>query len=68
MSRIAVVTIVVAVALIAVIIRLEARLLKDLAETPDHELQLLTRKGWAVAIVCAFPIGAILYVTNGKVR
>jgi hypothetical protein len=54
--------------LIAVIIRLEARLLKDLAETPDHELQLLTRKGWAVAIVCAFPIGAILYLTNGKVR
>jgi len=55
-------------AVFAVIVRYMLLLLKDLAETPDSHLLLLTRAGWTVAIICTFPIGWILYLTRGKVR
>jgi hypothetical protein len=63
---------VVAVAVVAVVviaalmIRFDALLLKDLARTPDDQLQFLTRKGWMVAIVAAFPLGPLVYMTYGK--
>lgn len=63
---------VVAVAVLAVVvvaalmIRFDALLLKDLARTPDDQLQFLTRKGWLVAIVAAFPLGPLAYMTYGK--
>ena len=41
-------------------------LLKDLARTSDEDLRYLTRKGWAVAIVATFPLGAIMYMRYGK--
>jgi hypothetical protein len=68
MSPINVAAVLVLAALLAVIIRVDVRLLRDLAQTPDAELLLLTRKGWAVAIVFTFPIGPLLYLTRGKLR
>jgi hypothetical protein len=50
----------------ALVIRFDAMLLKDLAQTTDDELQFLTRKGWAVAIVTTFPFGPICYMAYGK--
>lgn len=56
------------VALLAVIVNVDMRLLRDLAQTPDRELLLLTRKGWAAAIIFTFPFGPLLYLTRGKMR
>jgi len=56
------------VALLAVIVNIDLRLLRDLARTSDAELLILTRKGWAAAIVFTFPIGPLLYLTRGKMR
>lgn len=56
------------VALLAVIVNVDMRLLRDLARTPDRELLLLTRKGWAAAIIFTFPFGPLLYLTRGKMR
>jgi hypothetical protein len=56
------------VALVVVMVRVDTALLRDLADTPDQQLQMMTRKGWAAAIIFAFPIGAILYLRYGKVR
>jgi hypothetical protein len=50
----------------ALMIRFDTLLLKDLARTPDDRLQLLTRKGWMVAIGAAFPLGPLVYMTYGK--
>jgi hypothetical protein len=50
----------------ALVIRFDTMLLKDLAQTSDDELQFLTRKGWAVAIVMTFPLGPICYLTYAK--
>lgn len=55
-------------AVLAVIVRYMLLLLKDLAETPDSHLLLLTRAGWTVAIICTFPVGWFLYLTRGKIR
>lgn len=55
-------------ALAAMIIRIDIVLLNDLAATPDQHLLLLTRTGWAAAIIFLFPIGAILYLRFGKMR
>lgn len=57
---------VVVCALLALIIRYDSLLLKDLAETRDEDLRLLTRKGWAVAIVATFPLGPLMYVMYAK--
>lgn len=54
------------VVVVALMIRFDSLLLKDLAQTPDDQLQFLTRKGWVVAIVAAFPLGPLIYVTYGK--
>jgi hypothetical protein len=56
------------VALAVVIVRVDMALLRDLADTPDQQLQVMTRKGWAAAIIFTFPIGAILYLRYGKLR
>jgi hypothetical protein len=66
MSGLNFVSVLVALALLAVIARFDAVLLKDLAATPDHELNYLTRAGWVVAIVATFPIGPLLYLRIGK--
>jgi hypothetical protein len=56
------------VALVVVMVRVDTALLRDLADTPDQQLQMMTRKGWAAAIIFTFPIGAILYLRYGKPR
>jgi len=68
MNPVVLVTGLLVVALLAVMIRVDTVLLKDLSETPDHQLQLMTRRGWAAAIIFTFPIGAILYVRFGKLH
>jgi hypothetical protein len=50
----------------ALVIRFDALLLRDLADTSDEELQFLTRKGWAVAIVMTFPLGPLCYLRYAK--
>jgi hypothetical protein len=50
------------------IIRIMWRLLSDLAATPDEQLRVMNRTGWAAAIVLTFPIGPILYLMYGKMR
>jgi hypothetical protein len=50
----------------ALVIRFDALLLKDLAQTADDELQFLTRRGWAVAIVAMFPFGPMCYLSYAK--
>jgi hypothetical protein len=52
--------------LASVVIWIDWRLLSDLAQTPDDQLQYMTRVGWAAAIVFTFPIGAIFYIRFGK--
>jgi hypothetical protein len=54
--------------LVAAIVRIDIRLLRDLAETPDEQLAYLTRTGWTGIILLAFPIGPILYLRFGKVH
>ena len=66
MSPVPVAASVAIVVVVALMIRFDALLLKDLAQTPDDQLQLLTRKGWMVAIVAAFPLGPLVYMTYGK--
>lgn len=55
-------------AVLAALVRAMLILLKDLAETPDSHLLLLTRAGWTAAIIFTFPIGWFLYLTRGKIR
>jgi hypothetical protein len=60
------IALVVAVILAIVATRIWAPLLTDLAQTRDDDLRYLNRRGWAVAIVAVFPIGAIAYVKYAK--
>jgi hypothetical protein len=66
MSPLAVGAVIAIVTFAALVIRFDARLLKDLAQTADDELQFLTRKGWAVAIVAMFPFGPMCYLAYAK--
>ena len=66
MSPLTVSVVIAIVVAVALMIRFDALLLKDLAQTPDDQLQLLTRKGWMVAIVAVFPLGPLAYMTYGK--
>jgi hypothetical protein len=52
----------------AVIARFEGLCLRDLADTPDAELQYLTRAGWTAAIILAIPLGGIAYLYLGRIR
>lgn len=52
--------------LAVVVVWIDSRLLSDLAQTPDEQLQYMTRTGWAAAIVFTFPIGPICYLRFGK--
>jgi hypothetical protein len=61
-----VVTVLLVVVLVIVWVRLISLMLNDLGQTRDEDLRVLTRKGWIVAIVAMFPIGAILYLRIGK--
>ena len=54
-------------ALVAAIVRIDIRLLRDLAGTPDEQLAYLTRTGWTGVILLTFPIGPILYLRFGKI-
>ena len=63
-----VVAVVLGGALVAAIVRIDTRLLRDLAETPDHQLAYLTRTGWMGVILLTFPIGPILYLRFGKIH
>jgi hypothetical protein len=58
----------VAAAAIVVVVRFEEFCLQDLAQTPDYELRLFTRRGWTALIVVWIPIGGLLYLSVGKWR
>ena len=66
MSPTVVVTVLLTVVVVIVWVRFISLMLNDLAQTRDEDLRVLTRKGWIVAIVAMFPIGAILYLRIGK--
>ena len=66
MSPLTVSVVIAIVVVAALVIRFDALLLKDLAETADDELQFLTRRGWAVAIVAMFPFGPMCYMAYAK--
>ena len=66
MSPLAVSAVIAIVVVAALVIRFDTLLLRDLAKTSDDELQFLTRKGWAVAIVAMFPIGPMCYLAYAK--
>jgi len=54
------------VAAAAVVVRFERLCLQDLAQTPDRDLQLLTRQTWTALIVVLIPIGGLLYLATAK--
>ena len=54
------------VAVLGLVAWFDARLLTDLARTPDRDLRYLTRQQWAVVIVLSFPIGPFLYLAYAK--
>ncbi len=60
------VTLVVVLALVALMVWFDARCLSDLARTRDEELRYLTRTGWAMLIVLTFPVGPMLYLMYAK--
>ena len=66
MNPLAVSLAVAVVAVAALVVSFDALLLKDLAQTADDELQFLTRRGWAVAIVAMFPFGPMCYLLCAK--
>ena len=51
---------------VAVVAWFDARCLADLARTSDRDLVRFDRRGWALVIVLAFPIGPMLYMTYAK--
>jgi len=68
MNATVLVTGILVIALLVAMMWIDMALLRDLAATPDHELSVLTRAGWVVAIIFTFPIGPILYVRFGKLH
>lgn len=55
-------------AAVAVIVRFERLCLQDLAQTPDRDLQLLTRQTWTALILVLIPLGGLLYLATAKRR
>ena len=51
---------------IPVVVRFELFCLRDLEQTPDRDLQYLTREAWTVAILLLIPLGGIAYLTRGR--
>lgn len=60
------VALVAAVAVVALVVWVDARCLADLNRTSDADLQRFPRNVWALVIVFAFPIGAMLYLWYGR--
>ncbi len=60
------VALVAVVAVVGLVVWFDARCLSDLAQTSDAELRMFPRNVWAVVIVFAFPIGAVLYLMYAK--
>ena len=60
------VALITAVAILAVVVWFDRRVLADLAHTSDHELRHFNRNTWALIIVMSFPIGPLLYLMYGK--
>ena len=54
------------VALLAVAVWFDSRLLTDLAHTPDSELRYVSRNAWGLIIVLSFPVGPMLYLRYAK--
>lgn len=46
----------------------DSRALRDLASTPDHQLQRFDRRTWVLLILFLFPVDAMLYLMYGKGR
>ncbi|WP_123809721.1 hypothetical protein [Micromonospora globispora] len=60
------VAVVTVVALMALLVWIDARCLADLARTPDADLRYFTRNTWALIIVMSFPIGPMLYLLYAR--
>lgn len=58
---------VVGVALLAVV-EFEKFCLRDLAQTPNHQLSCLSRQGWLVLILLFIPLGGAAYLVYGRPR
>lgn len=61
--------VVIAVIVIAVVIataRLQMFCLRELAHTPDVELQYLSRSAWTAAVPLLIPVGVIAYLYYGR--
>lgn len=58
----------VAIAAMVALMRFERLCLRELADTADAELQLLTRTGWTALIVVAIPLGGIAFMYFGRLR
>ncbi len=68
MSHTAITIALLIVAVLIVVVRFEMFCISDLAKTQDHELQVLSRRGWSLAILLSVPLGGIAYLMIGKAR
>ena len=71
MNATAVQGVVIAVVVLAAgvaISRFEVFCLRELAQVGDAELQYLTRRAWAAAIILMIPLGGIAFLYYGRLR
>jgi uncharacterized membrane protein YoaK (UPF0700 family) len=57
---------VIAIAAVVVIARFEVFCLRELTRASDADLQYLTRRTWAVAIILVVPLGGIAFLYCGR--
>jgi hypothetical protein len=66
MNRTDALTLIALAALLTIAVMFARSCLADLARTPDEQLRILPRSGWAFLIIFTIPIGGILYLTYGR--
>jgi len=57
---------VIVIAAVVVIARFEVFCLRELTRASDADLQYLTRRAWAVAIILMIPLGGIAFLYYGR--
>jgi hypothetical protein len=56
------------IAAVVVIARFEVFCLRELARAGDADLQYLTRRAWAAAIILLIPLGGVAFLYCGRPR
>jgi hypothetical protein len=56
------------IAAVVVIARFEVFCLRELARAVDADLQYLTRRAWAAAIILLIPLGGVAFLYCGRPR